>query len=431
MRGIDRLLARLEAQPDNVDIYFDLADAYTREGYPVEAKHILTRLLQKPLSLKDWGHAKRWLGFLYYRENDFCAATAIVKELLATNLDAYQMGQAHHLMGRCLLGKSYYAKQATLSEQYLVQAVQHLEQAAKLIGTEGEERAEILMAWGTALRLQSQFDEAIKVFNSALEMLPAESRMAGICYEQLGLAYSEGTQEYEKVILYLEQAIRILPDDDEPRRPLCQIYATLSLAYVWLQQYDKALASAQRSMKAVKRSGEDWKSQFAIAHRACGDAYYYSELDLSLAQKHYREYLTLLNNEELTERAQTLIKLANIDRMRNKHKRALNRFRKALALNASEIDYGTLYLVIGECAARLRDFKEAVQAYESAIEYSRDDKETVSRGYLYLGHSLFELKRYEEAVNAYRQGLKHVDLEAPERAELLKYLATTNELMAR
>lgn len=66
---VDRLLARLEAEPDNVDIYFDLAEAYSREKNRAEAKNVMTRLLQKELSLEEWGNAKRWLGFLYYGED--------------------------------------------------------------------------------------------------------------------------------------------------------------------------------------------------------------------------------------------------------------------------------------------------------------------------------------------------------------------------
>ena len=49
MQEIGCLLTRLEAEPDNVDIYFDLTDAYAREGNLAEAKNILTNLLQKPI----------------------------------------------------------------------------------------------------------------------------------------------------------------------------------------------------------------------------------------------------------------------------------------------------------------------------------------------------------------------------------------------
>jgi tetratricopeptide (TPR) repeat protein len=383
-------------------------------------------LLQKRLSLEDWGHARRWLGFLYYKESDFCAAIEIAKELLVANLDANQMGQAHYLMGECLLGKSHDAQQVTLSKQYLAEAVEHFEQAAGLIGVEEDERAEVLLAWGTALRFQNQFDKAIKILNAALKLSPTESIVAGMCHEQLGLAYFGETQ-YKKVIFYLEEAVRILLDND-PDYLLTWVYATLSRAYVWLQQYNKALANAQCALEAARRSEEDRESQLADAHQVCGDVYYYSELDLSLAQKHYKEYLKLLGNEKLTERAQILISLANIERMRGKHKRALKGFKKVLALNAPGIDNGTLYLVIGECAAKSRNFKEAVRAYKSAIEHSGDDKDIIAKGYLGLGHNLFRLKRYEEATITYREGLKYVDSKAPERVEMLKYMAAANDL---
>jgi tetratricopeptide (TPR) repeat protein len=430
MQEIGRLLKRLETEPDNVDIFFDLADAYGREKNQTEAISVMTRLLQKELSLEEWGDAKRWLGFLYYGENDFCAAIEIAKELLEANIDAYNTGQAHHLMGLCLRGKSHYAERTALGEQYRVEAVQHLKQAIELIETEGEDRAEILMVWGTELRLQNRFDEAADVLNSALGMAPAESTIAGMCHEKLGLVYFEGPKEYEKVVLHLEEAVKILLNND-PNYPLTWVYANLSQAYVRLQQYDKALTNAQRSLEAVNQDEEDWKSKLANAHQACGDVYYYSELDLSLAQKHYRACLKLLNEEELTERAQTMAKLANIERMKGKHKRALKGYKEVLALNAPGIDYGVLYAAIRECSARTKNFKAAVEAYKSSIAHSGDDEEAVANGYLYLGHSLFELKRYEEAAEAYREGLKYVDPKAPERAEMMEYLVAANELRGR
>ncbi len=92
---VDRLLARLEAEPDNVDIYFDLAEAYSRENNRAEAKNVMTRLLQKELSLEEWGNAKRWLGFLYYGEDDFCNAIGIAKELLEANAEQTVLWQSH------------------------------------------------------------------------------------------------------------------------------------------------------------------------------------------------------------------------------------------------------------------------------------------------------------------------------------------------
>lgn len=429
MRETDRLLKQLESDPDNIDLLFDLAYAYGKEKSRTEAIHVMVRLLKQTLPLDEWGNAKRWLGFLHYRENDLSAAIEIANELLDANIDAYNNGHAHHLMARCLLEKSLYAKETTLSEQYRVEAVQHLEQAASLLETEGEERAEILVLWGTELRLQGRLDKANDVLNSALRMLPDGSRTAGMCHEQLGLIAYDGPQDYENAVLHLEKAIKILLGTD-PDYLLTWAYGNLSQAYVWLEEYDKALLNAQRSLETAGYGDKDRKAQFVNAHQVCGDAYYYSERDLAQAQKHYKAYLKLLDKEETARQGFTLMKLADIDRLTGKYRRALKGFRKALAFDPPGTDYGALYAAMGECASKSGQFDEAVKAYTAAIENSGDDKEVLADRNLSLGHGLFELKRYREAAEAYREGLRYVDPKAPEREELMTYLVAANELMS-
>ncbi len=126
---------------------------------------------------------------------------------------------------------------------------------------------------------KEKIEEAIEAFNKSIEKddsaNPLTLTYLGFCYKVL--------EDYEKAILYLEDALNAMTPDYIDR-----VYSVLGTSYELSEKYSKAIIAYSKSLKYSK---DDSYTVFRLA--TLFDRYY---ADKSVALAHYEKYLRVNKN---------------------------------------------------------------------------------------------------------------------------------------
>ncbi len=228
----------------------------------------------------------------------------------------------------------------------------------------------LLLLLGGAHRELKQYDEALKVFRSVIELQPAAEALVS-AHDEIGSTYWEMGQFQDAVSAY-KTALRIDPNDVDAHREL-------GLSYYRLSQYPNALAEVQQAIRLNPKN--------ASSFRALG----YIFVKMGKKQEAMEAYKTLLTLN--IEMAQQLY--AEINKIEPSNKRGT-------ATSLSETNTAETYLAEGIKYNDANDHASAIEAYKKAIALNPK----MSEAHYRLSSSYFLLDRDQEALVAINEALR-------------------------
>jgi tetratricopeptide (TPR) repeat protein len=250
----------LELDPQHAAAYFNLGSTLFELGRPQEAAERFRQGLK--LAPREW-RARQSLAEILRASGDDDGALAQLMQALES---APEDADVLHAIGAILLNQ----RKSAL-------ALPYLEAAARV----RPKSARIQVALGDALAAQKKFEQALACHAQAIQLDPQYAE----AYHRLGRLLHDGGQLAEASRAYRE-ALRLKPDwplvqiflarilatapdaalrdpqdavrlaeaaCDAPQTPTARWLDTLAAAYAAVEDYDKAVAAAQRALQAAGR----------------------------------------------------------------------------------------------------------------------------------------------------------------------------------
>jgi len=212
----------------------------------------------------------------------------------------------------------------------------------------------------------TQFEKAVLSFKEALRLKPDHENALG----GLGTAYL-GLQQYQNSVAALQLALRVKPDDSDD-------YHILGLAYQGLKEYPNAAAAFQHAIRL--------NPDLAVSYVRLGQVY------SAMGRKNdgLQVYKQLLTIDKL--KAQELYDY-------------LNSPAAATTQSAPPAGSAAAYIVAGDKYRQAKDYAKAVEAYRKAIALN-PGIETSAKTYTLIGAMYYSQRQYQEAVAAFQEALR-------------------------
>jgi tetratricopeptide (TPR) repeat protein len=148
------------------------------------------------------------------------------------------------------------------------------------------QRAYMLEKLGDLFTIVGQCDKAIATYSSAIEIAKEPVRKADL-HRKMTLTF-ERHSEYERGIAAAQTGLDILGGGDDPVR--CGLFNAMSLNYIRMGSYDKALEILYLAMTDATRLSE--KKEIANTHRLMGITWWFRG-DYDKALEHYQSALVI------------------------------------------------------------------------------------------------------------------------------------------
>lgn len=243
-------------------------------------------------------------------------------------------------------------------DSQLLKAVEHIEQAVKLLPTEARLRMRLAQLYNATNRRDEAIAELKRGIKSDPKFAPA--------YNLLG-QFHITRGDFAQAIEARETYARLLPDEAEP-------YQALAHTYQQMQQFDKAVEYYTRALKI--------NPDYINVYRRRGDAKFFAG-DIAGARADYR---------------------AGLERAKGADRPGLLFATAFTYVHQGEIDEAAKY------------YEQAIAIAEAEREFLM-----ISSGWDALGRSYLEAGRLIEAANAYRKGYE-ASRRAPDYTETDKLL---------
>lgn len=139
---------------------------------------------------------------------------------------------------------------------------------------------------GDLYSLVGNCDSAIAGYMRAIELAGEPARKADL-HRKMALTF-ERHSEYERGIEAAQAGLDILGEEDDPMK--CGLFTSMSLSYIKMGNYDRALELLYKAMTDAARFGE--KQETANAHRLMGITWWFRG-DYDRALEHYQNALVI------------------------------------------------------------------------------------------------------------------------------------------
>jgi tetratricopeptide (TPR) repeat protein len=201
--------------------------------------------------------------------------------------------------------------------------------------------------WGVMLADQKKYDEAIKMFNIALD----EDSESVLVYNNLGNVYSD-EGDYNEAKKYYEKAIDLDPQYSPS-------YNNLGIVYSDEGHYNEAKESYEKAI--------DLDPQYTLAYNNLGNVYSnvdYDKRDGSKAKEYYEKALDLD-----PQYSYAYNNLGNVYSAEGDYSKAKELYNKAIELDST---YSNAYYSLGNVYSAEKDYSKAKDMYEKVIEVDPD-----------------------------------------------------------
>ncbi len=238
--GLEELQKAQQLDPRNADVHAAMAEAYRQQQRTGDAKNEFQKAID--LDPENW----RWpylLGAMQIDAGDFKDAEANLKTALEKTPQNARV--------LCNLGIMY------MREYRLNEARTVLEKSVKL-----DQRPDSLMALGSVLFWQGDFENAIEIYKQAADAAPTRYDAWGNlaeAYAASGQHKQEAEDTYRKAIELAEKQRKSTPDDAYLISALGIYYADVHDAANALPLVRKAIALAPNDADVVERAGESYE----------------------------------------------------------------------------------------------------------------------------------------------------------------------------
>ncbi|MFB2897412.1 tetratricopeptide repeat protein [Aerosakkonemataceae cyanobacterium BLCC-F50] len=269
-------------------------------------------------------------------------------------------------------------------------------------------QADSLFKLGVEKLYQSQFSEALQIFEQVLKIRQGLGDRAGvgITLSNMGEIYGELNQ-YSKALEILQQALLIHQELGD-KVSTGETLRRLGIVYKDLGQYDKAMAVLQQALAISKQVGDRLGEgrtllSIGIVYRRL------SQYDQAL--KFYQEALEIarITGDRITI-GRALNNIGLVYYSKGQYSRALEYYQQALTIRKDIKDrsgeavtlsfMGTVYDSLGE-------YQKALDFYQQALTINQTIGKLVDTANLHndIGGIYYTLGQYDRALLAYKKGL--------------------------
>ncbi|MGN6547397.1 MAG: tetratricopeptide repeat protein, partial [Aureliella sp.] len=407
--------------PQKAEAEFIMGSCYLFLDKPAEA---IAKLQASHRSASDWNRADEVLLLLaqaYGRQNDAAAALKTLSDLLAKYPQSrlrfqarYRMGQLHATQQnfdaaiadyKAILAEptasglhdyAQYGVAISLMKQEKYQEA--LEALGPLLSKERPASglgAEALLAKAVCLRKLDKTDEAIEILNDFLAAKPVGTSLAGGLYE-LGMAYVE-QEQFDQAIATFERLLKEVPDYAAKDKILYELAWAL-----WdKSEPEKSAARFQELIDTYPESEFVPEAIYQLAQQQ------YDAKQYAKAAPMYTSVLAKAGDAALKEKA--LYKLGWSLFQQAKYPEAAEQFKK----QAEDFPSGSLiidsHFMAAECLFKQDKFAEALAAYQNARELleqnpnNQASEQVRTLIYLHGAQCLREQKKWAEAEKWLRE----------------------------
>lgn len=274
---------------------------------------------------------------------------------------------------------------------------------------------------GRVLLSANQVDEAVAMFQAALDQPSWIASLRSLCYERLGFVELFEKRASAGALAYFSQAIDAYPPGENSGW-LVQLHILRSRALREQKDYVAALQAARQALRAVDRSAPDYRLAYSEAHLAVGEALAHFRGREEDAIDHLVRFLQLsrrpLGMDVTWGRVYETIGALSLRLGRTAA--AAEAFNTALTYNPYHPLGDTLQLQIARACADGGDYARAVQTLEAMRAAAEAEGDVILdyRVFSLLGDSYAAQGMYGPAVEAYAQALTLLPTTGPEQTAL-------------
>lgn len=282
-------------------------------------------------------------------------------------------------------------------------------------------RGWVFYQMGRVLLSANQADEAVSMFQTALDQPSRIASLRSLCYERLGFVDLFEKRDPAGALAFFSQAIDAYPPGENSGW-LVQLHILRSRALQEQKDYVAALQAARQALRAVDRSAPDYRLAYSEAHLAVGEALAHFRSREEDAIDHLVRFLQLsrqpLGVDVTWGRVYETIGALSL--RLGRAAAAAEAFATALAYNPYHPLGDTLQLQIARACADGGDHARAVKTLEAlrAAADAEGDAILDYRVFSLLGDSYAAQGMYGPAIEAYTQALTLLPTNGPEQAAL-------------
>ena len=268
---------------------------------------------------------------------------------------------------------------------------------------------------GRVLVTASETNEAMKCFQQALIMPSHVSVLTAYCYERLAFIAFYEQRDLDNALAFLNRAIDTYPATSD-RKWLAQTHILRSRVLKGMGDYQSALNAAQTALSTLSANNGENKSILSEALLTIAEL-------LAEMEGHDRDVISTLQQFVQNTRKPLGIDVtwSRINEMLgnayfnlSQYENAVEAYNSALQFNPDHPWEVSLYYRIARSNYHQHAYTETIAAIQKMLSVARTDEQAINDYHVYdiLGNAQFALGKYEQAVEAYRTALQMAPIDS-------------------
>lgn len=364
------------------------------------------RLLEETLKLKEpeeVADAYHYLGYLYYKAEDFSSATENIQKALdiykGNNLKE-KMAEAYTRMG--------IAREKALDYQKALEAHDISREISAESGKVLNEGKQLNWMGSIHLNRLAEYGRSIESFQEALKILQPLKAWKDVLESLLGLGRSyQKLGRFDKAMEYFQQASDLVEEQKMDNR-----WAECRLEFAntyWFQgDYQKAFIILSAALEKAEK-GKDKRMQ-GLIHGAMGLVYWTLNDSQKSLDNLERSLDFFREGKSDLDAASALNNMGLVHRDAGEYKEALDHFQKAMEIDTrvnSRWGLGYDHRNMGMTFLRMNDVDKAGEHIELAFKLSGEihDRTNMVKAMLERGNIALKREKYQEALERFRETL--------------------------
>ncbi len=278
---------------------------------------------------------------------------------------------------------------------------------------------------------EGRVDEAIVDFETGLGKDNTPPYLHAYCHERLGFVNLFEKREPETALQHFDAAIRVYPSEHSPDW-LVQLHILRSRASRELGDYEAALEAASAALNAVDSSAGDYRRTLTEAHLAVGEVLALIPGREAEAIDHLLQFLQNSKRPMGVDVTWSRVyeTLGNLSFKLDRYEQAIEAYQSSLEYNLYHPWEVNIHYQVARCFYRMRAYERVITSIEKMEEAAERENQVLSdyRVFHVLANAYFALEQYQQAADAYRKTLELAPPGAGNLEKIKTYLRFSEEL---